>query len=199
MSKINPGLYSSEDHTWETPPEILQAILRFEGVERFDLDPACSRENVPARRHYLDPKSKNPRTADGLVMQWTHPDWPTPVTRVALVFLNPPFGSGLRHWLKKCVEESRAGRARIWALVPSRTETTYQHEHGLTVAAFSVFLRGRLQFLRNGMKNGTAPFPSLLLYYDADEGRAAEMCDRWANAPPLPGTVLCPYREWWFD
>lgn len=168
MSKLNKGLYSSESHTWQTPPELVNALLAFEGVESFDLDPACSTNNIPAYMHHYHPDF------NGLALPWN-----------GLVFLNPPYNT-IKDWVKKAYEESLQG-AHIWALLPARTETRYQHDYGLTKAGFTVFLRGRLRFLQNGVNKGTAPFPTMLLYFGDDWMIKAQ---RWAKEQPLQGTLM---------
>lgn len=92
MSKLNSGLYSSDDHTWETPPELVQALLEFEGRENFDLDPCCSSKNIPAKRHFIDFEE------NGLIEPWG-------LDR--LVFVNPPYGDCLKLFLKKINQETR--------------------------------------------------------------------------------------------
>lgn len=170
MSRINKGLYSSEAHDWQTPPDFIQALLGFLECEQFRIDPCCSSMNIPARFHFIDGHT------DGLKMKWS-----------GSVFMNPPYGKVLKDWLKKCVEESKHGKATIWALVPSRTETVYQHDYGIASANFTVFLKGRLSFLKNGEPQGTAPFPTMLLYWGNDW---AEVAARWLDKKPWPGTLM---------
>ena len=198
MSKINPGLYSSEAQDWMTPPHLITALLDFEDETLFDLDPCCSRRNIPARTHYLE------QDVDGLTWSW--------VTREGrnLVFVNPPYGNVLKLWMEKCWKEFNKG-CSVWALIPARTETRYQHDFGLTRAGFTVFLKGRLHFVRNGdsvphiqqylqlfedewepptteeKEDGAAPFPTMLLYFGADW---KEKAWRWQKRPPMEGTLM---------
>lgn len=198
MGKINPGLYSSEAQDWMTPPDLIEALLKFEGRKSFDLDPCCSRQNVPAKRHFLEQEK------DGLSLPWGH----------GLVFMNPPYGNVLKLWMEKAFKEFNKG-ARVWVLIPARTETVYQHDYGLARAGFTVFLKGRLHFVRNGdivphiqqflpffddsvcqpeedtQEDGAAPFPTMLLYFGDDW---QEKATRWAKKPPLKGTVMSAYR-----
>lgn len=169
MSKINPGLYQSDDHTWETPPKLLQAILTLERRSAFDLDAACSKKNVPAVAHFVYPED------NALEKDW-----------IGLTWVNPPYGDQLKPFVRKMMEEGRKA-AKIWALLPARTETSYQHDYGLTVAGFTVFMRGRLKFLQNGVEGGTAPFPTMLLYFGDDW---KEKAARWTLAPAWPGVLM---------
>jgi hypothetical protein len=201
MGKINPGLYSSEAQDWMTPPDLVDALLRFENRGTFDLDPCCSRTNIPALRHFLE------QDVDGLGIPWGD----------GLVFMNPPYGNVLKHWMEKAWREYQKG-AKVWVLIPARTETVYQHDFGLAQAGFAVFLKGRLRFVRNGdfvphiqqfldfgglecqledeeeeilQSDGVAPFPTMLLYFGDDW---AEKAQRWIANPPLRGTLMSCYR-----
>jgi hypothetical protein len=180
MSKINAGLYSSEDHTWMTPPALVDALLRFEGRKGFDLDPCCSVKNIPAYVHYTHPDF------DGLALPWL-----TGVDET-LVFVNPPYGKKLARFMAAIHGNMMAFSSfglKVWALIPARTETQYQHQWGLKSANFTVFLKGRLHFLQNGEDKGSAPFPTMLLYYGDDWQEKAE---RWIQNPPLDGTLMVP-------
>lgn len=186
MSKINPALYSSERQDWQTPPEVYEPILRFIGCERFDLDPFCSDFNIPAYYHAcILVGSGDSIEFDGFNESWIvrpyNAQQPT-------VWVNPPYGRDLKRAMAKCAEEARKG-CKIWALVPARTETTYQHDYGLAHADFVVFLRGRIKFINaaSGESEGTAPFPTMLLYWGED---AAELAKRWVVEQPLKGTVM---------
>ena len=209
MSRVNDGMYSSNNQKWMTEGGFLAKLLAFEGRTHFDLDPACSIRNVPAYAHFLFPEF------DALARDWAVGLCET------LCFLNPPYGSHLALFLKKCNEQSQKG-VRIWALVPARTCTKYQHKYGLAAAGFTVFLSGRLKFIPEpdyrptlirerfekavGKKehkgwspirltkkiireinDGTAPFPTMLLYY-GDDWR--EKAKRWQDDPPFEGTLM---------
>lgn len=169
MSRLNAGLYSSDDQTWMSPPELVNALLAFEQRICFDLDPACTVANIPALKHYFSTEF------DGLAEPWN-----------GLVFLNPPYGNVLKDWMRKAYEEHQKG-ARVWLLLPARTETRYQHDYGLTKAGFTVFLKGRLRFLQNGEDKGTAPFPTMLLYFGSDWQEKAQ---RWVKEQPVAGTLM---------
>jgi|GEM_PF-5465603 len=163
-----------------TPPELVNALLRFEGREQFDLDPCCSVKNIPARYHYVHPEH------DGLELPWAGCQRSGPQ---ALVWVNSPYGNLLAKFMQKMAEEAEKG-ARIWAIVPARTETMYQHEHGLVKAGFTVFMKKRICFLKHGQDadpKANAPFPTMLLYYGDDW---AEKAVRWELHPAWPGSLM---------
>lgn len=216
MSKINPALYSSDRQDWMTPPEFITALLAFLSMKQFDLDCFCTKENVAARHHlkglFLSPMLwVNLSVTDfvafamainGFGISWSlflqlvtvgsiaHPSRHAQPSKFT-VFLNPPYGPDLKPAMQKCSDEAKRG-LKIWALVPARTETHYQHDHGLADADFTVFLRGRLSFLRDGEKVGSAPFPTMLLYWGHDW---EDVALRWAENPPMQGTVMTRVRR----
>lgn len=170
---VNPGMMSSRYQNYKTPNGIVSALLNLEEVLAFDLDPCCSEKNIPAKRHYIEGYE------DGLFEPWE-----------GLVFCNPPYDAA-DSWLAKCVLESSERGAKIWALVPARTDTRYQHDYGLGVADFAVFLKGRLSFTNSEIekKGGSATFPSMLLYYGSD---FEEKLIKWQKKPPYPGILTVP-------
>ena len=198
MSKLNGSLYSSDDHTWETPPDIINRILAFEGRNYFDIDAACTRFDVPAYRWLRADGawaetsygiSRINEDVCGLTANWE-----------GLVWLNPPYGTDLKRlWMPKVAAEAAKG-VKIWALLPARTETQYQHQYGLTKAGFTVFIYERLCFWRDGKpyldpktgKPGTAPFPTMLLYFGDDYKEKAQ---RWLQEQPIKGTLMMPLEQ----
>ncbi len=175
MSKLNPGLYSSDDMTWQTPPSLVNALLAFEGRIGFDLDPACTVANIPALTHYFYPAH------DGLALDWGK----------RLVLLNPPYGNVLKHWVIKAAKEAEKG-ASVWAVLPVRTETHYYHDYVLRQAGFIVFLKGKVSFLLNGENKGEAGFPVMLAYFGSDWQEKAQ---RWVVEQPVRGTLVTSWKE----
>lgn len=213
MSKLNAGLYSSEDQTWWSDPKTVDAILKFENREMFTLDPACQSKNIPAAVHYTYPEFC------GITLPWVIEG-----VEDVIIYLNPPYGDdekpckanckkkkckkrghcitkhqyGIASFMRKIAEEAAKG-VKVWALLPCRTETVYQHQFGLSAAGFTVMMKGREKFLKDGKpyliqdkktgkwREGNAPFPTMLCYYGPDWKEKAE---RWVKNPPLPGTLM---------
>lgn len=140
MSRLNDGLYSSSDQTWMTPPDVWQPLLDFLKLPKFDIDVCCTKENIPARLYLKE------HEVDSLQVDWSRPAGNFPFPADPICWMNPPYGDALELFLRKAYEESQKG-CRIWALVPARTETVYQHEAGLTKAGFTVFLYQRISFI----------------------------------------------------
>ncbi len=133
---------SSESPEWYTPEPIVSRVIALFG--EIDLDP-CSNShelpNVPAR--YLLTKEDN-----GLAYPWH-----------GCVYMNPPYGSEIRGWTEKLVQEYESGNVQeAIALVPGRIDTGwFQPMYDYLMCNY----KGRLQFV--GSEN-SAPFPSVVVY-----------------------------------
>lgn len=80
------------------------------------------------------------------------------------VFCNPPYGSEIKHWVKKCFEEAQKPDTLVVMLIPARTDTAYFHDYIYHKAELE-FIRGRLHF--NDGPLG-APFPSMLVIFNTN-------------------------------
>ena len=133
--------YSSKTNEWSTPQDF------FDGLDKefnFTLDPCSTSENAKCAKYFTVED-------DGLKQDWSND----------VVFMNPPYGREIKHWIKKAYEESLNG-ATVVCLIPSRTDTTYWHDYIFGKAYDIRFVRGRLKF--GGSKN-SAPFPSAVIIY----------------------------------
>ena len=151
---------SSRDQTWQTPRDLIDAILQAAGRSEFDLDPCSPTSDgpVPATVRWTE-------TDDGLARPWR-----------GLVFVNPPYSRALPRWVAKCATEADAG-AVVVGLVPSRTDTRWWHD-SVAGQADVIMLKGRLRF---GGGQHSAPFPSALIVWGD-----TQLADRIARA--LPGS-----------
>ena len=134
--------FSSSTDKCNTPQDIIDRVLLVLGT--IDLDP-CSDDaehpNVPATLHFTE-------ADDGLSGSW-----------YGRVYMNPPYGTALPHWIEKLCGEFEAGRVKeAIALVPSRTDTQWFRR----LRDFPrCFIQGRLKF---GDAENSAPFPSMAVY-----------------------------------
>jgi hypothetical protein len=80
------------------------------------------------------------------------------------VFCNPPYGRSLSRWISKCATEADNGTT-IVALIPSRTDTRYWHEH-VAGKADIWMLKGRLRF---GDGAAPSPFPSAIILWEVHQ------------------------------
>lgn len=139
---MNQSMYSSDDDSWGTPDFIFQALDKIYGP--FDLDPASDDYNYKCTNHFT-------RKDNGLKQQWDGHS----------VFLNPPYGDDIIHWVNKCCEE-RSFCKVICALLPGRTDSVWFHNFVLGKANELLLIKGRIKF--EGALY-SAPFPSVVAVY----------------------------------
>lgn len=143
MSKLNKGLFSSNTDEWATPQDFFDKLNE---EFHFDLDPCALPENAKCEK-YFTPED------DGLRQNWGG----------YKVFCNPPYGSNIKHWVKKCYEESQKPDTLVVMLIPARTDTSYFHDYIYHKAEIR-FIRGRLKF---GNADQGAPFPSMVVVFNS--------------------------------
>ncbi|MEO1280149.1 MAG: phage N-6-adenine-methyltransferase [Pseudomonadota bacterium] len=144
MKKL--AIYSSATELWGTPPRLFQALDR---IYEFCLDAAANDQNALCDWYFT-------REKNALEQDWSS---------YGRVWLNPPYGREIVHWMKKAYLESKNG-ALVVCLVPARTDTRWWHDW-VAGKARVTFLRGRLKFVDQfDDQSGTAPFPSAIVIYD---------------------------------
>lgn len=142
MDKV---LFSSKSNEWATPQDLYNKL---NNRYNFTLDPCSSLENHKCDKFYTIKEN-------GLIQDWSN----------EVVFCNPPYGREIYDWVKKCYNEHLNG-TKIVLLIPSRTDTKYFHEFLYKKPNIKLeFIKGRLKF---GDSNNSAPFPSLLAYFNID-------------------------------
>lgn len=140
---------NSKSVEWYTPPEIISSL------GSFDLDP-CSPANPP----YKIANKIYTKEDNGLVLPW-----------FGRVWLNPPYGSQMKYWVKKMSEHNRG-----LALLFVRTETEAFQRWIFPVCCSILFIQGRVNFLNAGgirsISDGRAA--SVLISYGPEEVEAIE-------------------------
>lgn len=132
--------FSSKTNEWATPQAFFDQL---NSEFNFTLDPSSTKENAKCKKFYTEED-------DGLVKSWDN----------EVVFCNPPYGRGLKDWVKKA-SESRGGVVVL--LVPARTDTQYFHNYIYKKKGVEIrFLKGRLKF---GDSKNSAPFPSMVVIF----------------------------------
>lgn len=151
-------MLSSKDMDWETPQNVFDALnTEF----NFTLDPCATKETAKCKK-YFTPE------IDGLKQSW----------QGERVFCNPPYGSEIKKWVKKCWEESQKENTLVVMLIPARTDTIYFHQYIYPLAEMR-FIKGRLKFGGKQRGSGSAPFPSMIVVFDSN---------RFTN-PGLPKSI----------
>jgi phage N-6-adenine-methyltransferase len=134
--------FASRTDEWATPLDLFERLDR---EFRFTLDPCSTHENAKCRKHFT-------RAEDGLIQDWSR----------EVVFMNPPYGREIGHWMRKAYESAELG-ATVVCLVPARTDTRWWHAYA--VHGKIIYFKGRLKF---GSAKSSAPFPSALVIFGAE-------------------------------
>ena len=164
MVDMDGPLMSSKETGYETPHDLFDNLNKEFG---FTLDAAASFENAKCKTFYTEKD-------DGLSQPWAGNVW-----------VNPPYGKYITDkWVKKAYTEAVERHAFICMLLPARTDTKWFHDYilnGGTVVEIR-FVKGRLKFV--GEKHA-APFPSMLVMFDASGGEVPfpyiYSCDKQGN------------------
>ncbi|MCS4277924.1 site-specific DNA-methyltransferase (adenine-specific) [Mycetocola sp. BIGb0189] len=155
MGTVNSGLFTSSTDEWPTPADLFETLDR---EFQFTLDPCANADNAKCERYFTVDD-------DGLSQRWD-----------GAVFMNPPYGRQMRHWIEKAYRSARDG-ATVVALIPARTDTTYWHQFVMRAAEVR-FIEKRLHFssqrhddrVAEGKASAhNAPFPSVVVVFRPGE------------------------------
>jgi site-specific DNA-methyltransferase (adenine-specific) len=138
---IQDALYSSRSEEWSTPIDFFRLL---DEEFTFTLDACATKANAKCAKFFT--KEQN-----SLVQDWG----------TETVFCNPPYGSQMRVWPRKCHDASLDG-AVVVMLAHSRTDTRWFHDWVYNRAAEIRFVKGRLKF---GDGKQSAPFPSMVAIF----------------------------------
>lgn len=134
-------MFSSATDQWATPQKFFDKL---DAEFHFTLDPCADESNHKCRLYYTIQNN-------GLAKDW----------QGQTVFCNPPYGTAIKDWVRKCYEESRKPNTKVVMLIPARTDTAYFHDYIYGQAEIR-FIRGRLKF---GNSKNSAPFPSMVVIF----------------------------------
>ena len=135
-------MFSSKSNEWATPQHFFDKLNYIYGP--FTLDAAASEDNYKVSKYY---------TIDDNALEQ---DWSN-----NRVFLNPPYGRGIKDWIRKAYNESQKDNTTVVMLIPARTDTVYWHDYVMKADQI-LFVRGRLKF---GEGTNSAPFPSAVVVF----------------------------------
>lgn len=142
---MNDVAFSSKRHDWETPQVFFDELDR---EFHFTLDPCATPKTAKCKKFYTPAEN-------GLLQDWSG----------ETVFCNPPYGRELPKWIEKCAKESE--HAKVVMLIPARTDTIAFHKYIYNKAEIR-FIKGRLKFRVDGKEGDPAPFPSMVVIFNAD-------------------------------
>ena len=130
---------------WETPPDIFEMACKWAGFTP-KMDVACTRRNHILPSYMID----------ALINSWEY-DW----------WCNPPY-SRVADFIKYGLEQSRIHGTRGIFLTYAKVDTIWAHTYVLDNPAVKIkFIKGRIRFLKDGVQQGPAPYPSMLLRVEA--------------------------------
>tara|TARA_R100000008_G_scaffold50989_1_gene30579 strand:- start:2090 stop:2569 length:480 start_codon:yes stop_codon:yes gene_type:complete len=135
-------MFSSKSNEWATPQSFFNKLNEMYGP--FTLDAAASDANYKVDK-YLTADD------DALSADWSG----------NTVFLNPPYGRGLKEWIRKSYQEGQKQDTTVVMLIPARTDTKYWHDYVMKADEIR-FVRGRIKF---GDETNSAPFPSAVVVF----------------------------------
>mgnify|MGYP003153967427 CR=1 FL=1 len=140
--KTQKTMFSSKTSDWGTPEDFFRKLNNRFGP--FTLDAAANDSNYKVENYITE--------ADDAFSQ----DWSGNT-----VFLNPPYGRGLKNWICKAYEEGRKDNTVVVMLIPARTDTNYWHNYVMKAQEI-YFVHGRLKF---GDSSNSTPFPSAVIVF----------------------------------
>lgn len=186
-------MFSSERADWETPWDLFE---KYHKKYNFTLDVCATEENHKCiswlgHFRYVD---GDIGFSNGLTHTWTGNCWMNPPYGdpeqpckvnckkkkcVKRGFHISEYQPGIIDWVKKAHDSVLVeGTADlVCCLLPARTDTRWFHQyiwdtemqmprHGVSVE----FLPGRVKFLVNGEPADAAPFPSMIVVFQAEDG-----------------------------
>lgn len=133
---MNAIHFSSATPEWATPQDFFD---KWNVRYQFTLDVCADFTNAKRKRFFS-------KEDDGLSKSWAY----------ERVWMNPPYGRTIGHWMRKAFEESKS--SLVVCLVPARTDTNWWHEYAMKGEI--IFIRGRLKF---GGHQNSAPFPNAVV------------------------------------
>ncbi len=136
-------MFSSATNEWSTPQNFFDILDK---EFNFTLDPCCTPESAKCKTYFTEKD-------DGLSRSW----------KGHTVFMNPPYGNAIKHWVRKAYEESLGANTTVVALIPARTDTKYWHDYCMRAKEIRL-VKGRLRF---GDGKGSAPFPSAVVVFNS--------------------------------
>ena len=147
QAKTNNVHFSSKTNEWYTPKHIFDDLDAEFG---FTLDPCCTRQSAKCDKFFTIED-------DGLKQDWSDD----------VVFVNPPYGRQIKHWVRKSFLESQKG-SKVVMLIPARTDTSYWHDYIFGKSEVR-FMRGRINFEReDGTIGDRAPFPTAIVIFNSE-------------------------------
>lgn len=155
MSALDKAAKTERDpeSCWQTPDWLMARIREALGGT-IELDPCTTPENPTGAERFYTPDD------DGILQPWDF---------ARTIYVNPPYGRTIFHWVKKAVAAGMFG-AQVILLVPARTDAAWWHY--IAPKASILLFKGRIRFKGAG---GSPKFPSALLGLNNDLSTLADL------------------------
>jgi phage N-6-adenine-methyltransferase len=140
--------FLSSNKEWETPDSLFQPLKKEFNIV---FDVCASAHNTKCKAFY-------DKKLNGLSSPWRIANELTEGSFA--VWMNPPYGRGIDHWVRKAHEESLKGVTTV-ALLPARTDTSWFHSYIHNKHEVR-FIKGRIKFVD---APSSAPFPSMIVVF----------------------------------
>jgi site-specific DNA-methyltransferase (adenine-specific) len=137
---MNKSLLSSKKMDYETPNDFFEKLNK---ILNFEIDLAATSKNTKCKTWISEEYNS---LSEKCI--WDYEGW---------CWLNPPYGREMHKWIAKAYNS----KAKICMLIPSRTDTSYQHTFVFNANAI-IFIKGRLTFVGSLFN---APFPCQLVFF----------------------------------
>lgn len=128
---------------WETPQDFFDTLNK---EFRFNVDVCAVKSNAKVR-YFFNPD------VDGLSISWQGCCW-----------CNPPYDKTISKWVQKAYNSAQNG-ATVVCLLPGRSSDTKWFHQYIMQASEIRFVKGRLQFLRNGKSAGNSNISNILVVF----------------------------------
>lgn len=142
------GLYSSKNHDWLSPPDLVQPLVE---AFKLELDAATTHDNPLGFKYILTPEQ------DALKVDWQFNAW-----------LNPPF-KWAREFTAHAMRQSALHKTTIVEILANRTETATYQTYGKHAQAF-VLINKRIAYIdaSTNQQMQQPNFGSILLIFKPD-------------------------------
>lgn len=148
---------TSASTSWATPLRILEPVRAVFGGQ-IALDPASNPHSI------VNAKTSFTLPVDGLSQKW---DYPT-------IYVNPPFGKGIKNWVEKSLEASSDYGSEIILLTPAAVDTKYWQQLIFPYSDVICFIKGRVHFLKPDGSSGPSPMACAISYFGKQRDLFAE-------------------------
>lgn len=171
MTAARPTTRTKGDDTWMTPKAIFDPVHR---AFDFDLDGAAGSAREARLPVFIDPET------DALSTSWRFTG--------SRVWLNPPYGRTLKHWIEKASGECGRGVDLVVTLIYANVDTNYWRDFVSTCehTAAVIFIHGRVHFVSvdEGQVNASPKGSALIVYSKTKrDGPAPHLYWDYKNQP----------------